>query len=180
MLYSRVFILIVCFLSTLRTPAQVRINYFFRHINQADGLLHNDVLSIKQDNKGFIWIVTANGLQRYDGLNFINYTDRLSNPTRGFGTGVEMYADKKNNLLWIEYKNNIERMEYGKTRFAEYDPQKLLKDSFSSFSSFSEANNQKWLLGLNALYYYKSISEKYTICYVKIHPANAGQSSYLV
>ena len=87
--------------------AQKSFNYSFRHINQADGLLHNDVLSIVQDGKGFIWIATRNGLQRYDGASFIYYPQMLNNYTEGFILGAEMYADKKNNLLWITNYTNI-------------------------------------------------------------------------
>lgn len=47
--------------------------YAFRHITKENGLASDNVLSISQDSKGFIWIGTDNGLQRYDGYNFTNF-----------------------------------------------------------------------------------------------------------
>jgi hypothetical protein len=39
-----------------------------------DGLVANPVRCIYQDSKGFIWIGTFEGLSRYDGYKFRNYT----------------------------------------------------------------------------------------------------------
>ena len=46
--------------------------------NNASGLPQNYVYSIVQDNNGYIWIATAEGLARYDGVNFRNYFSRDS------------------------------------------------------------------------------------------------------
>ena len=39
-----------------------------------DGLVANPIRCIYQDSKGFIWIGTFDGLSRYDGYKFTNYT----------------------------------------------------------------------------------------------------------
>lgn len=41
--------------------------YKFMHVNVNDGLSHNEVLSFLKDKRGFLWIGTAAGLNRYDG-----------------------------------------------------------------------------------------------------------------
>ena len=43
---------------------------FFRHITVEDGLSSNQVRSMIQDEKGFIWIGTDQGLTKYDGYDF--------------------------------------------------------------------------------------------------------------
>ncbi|MGI8636389.1 MAG: two-component regulator propeller domain-containing protein, partial [Segetibacter sp.] len=47
--------------------------FAFIHITTDDGvgLASNHVTSLYQDEKGFIWVGTANGLQRFDGSKFI-------------------------------------------------------------------------------------------------------------
>src|SRR5580765_3694931 len=47
----------------------------FTHITTEDGsgLASNVVRSIYQDHKGFMWVGTANGLQRFDGSKFIQF-----------------------------------------------------------------------------------------------------------
>ncbi len=45
-------------------------HYFrFEHLSNEQGLSQNSISSIVQDNKGFIWIGTYDGLNRYDGHN---------------------------------------------------------------------------------------------------------------
>ncbi|MBN9383344.1 MAG: histidine kinase [Chitinophagaceae bacterium] len=55
-------------------------NYIARNIDNTNGLDCNDVLAIIQDHRGYIWIGTKTGLQRYDGLRFINCFDSTVNP----------------------------------------------------------------------------------------------------
>ena len=46
----------------------------FVHFTESDGLISNGATAILQDHLGYIWIGTNNGLSRYDGYNFLNYT----------------------------------------------------------------------------------------------------------
>jgi ligand-binding sensor domain-containing protein len=85
---GRLVILFICTLPVSGLFAQQHLNYLFRHITQADGLLHNQVASIVQDGKGFIWVSTPNGLQRYDGSRFIYYPEMLSNPAEELTNGA--------------------------------------------------------------------------------------------
>ena len=40
----------------------------------ADGLLRDSVQKIKQDSRGFLWFCTAEGVSRFDGESFTNFT----------------------------------------------------------------------------------------------------------
>src|SRR5580765_6901798 len=46
-----------------------------RSFTSADGLAHNTVNRIVRDSRGFLWFCTADGLSRFDGYTFTNYTD---------------------------------------------------------------------------------------------------------
>ena len=56
----------------------------FQHITEQDGLTSNAVFSLMQDERGFIWIGTNLGLNRYDGYNVKKWrwalTDTLALP----------------------------------------------------------------------------------------------------
>lgn len=67
---TKLLILCVC-VCKLITAQQVS---FIRY-SVYDGLVANPVRCIYQDSKGFIWIGTYDGLSRYDGHRFTNYTN---------------------------------------------------------------------------------------------------------
>ncbi len=45
-------------------------NYIFQHLTTKDGLASNFIQSIFQDSKGFYWVGTTSGLQKFDGYTF--------------------------------------------------------------------------------------------------------------
>lgn len=75
-----VLLLIICLgpFSFSQTPSNV-----FKNITIDDGLSQNSVVSITQDNLGFMWFATQDGLNRFDGKNFRIYPvsfDDITNP----------------------------------------------------------------------------------------------------
>lgn len=64
----------------------------FSHLGIADGLSQSSVYHIFQDSRGFIWIATTDGLNRYDGYNFRHFRYDPGNP----------YSINSNELLCIE------------------------------------------------------------------------------
>jgi ligand-binding sensor domain-containing protein/serine phosphatase RsbU (regulator of sigma subunit) len=68
----------------------------FEHITQAQGLSNNAIRSILQDKKGFLWIGTEDGINKYDGLNFKVYNYPQSLPSRGIINMIE----GKDGSLW--------------------------------------------------------------------------------
>ena len=47
-----------------------------RHYDVSDGLAHSHVAAMHQDAKGYLWLATWEGLSRFDGYRFTNYTQR--------------------------------------------------------------------------------------------------------
>ena len=48
----------------------------------ADGLLRDNVYKIKQDSRGFLWFCTLEGISRFDGYGFTNFTTDDGLPDR--------------------------------------------------------------------------------------------------
>ncbi|RFS18322.1 two-component regulator propeller domain-containing protein [Emticicia sp. C21] len=60
-------------LSCGQTTAQLLFNNI-EHFNSRNGLSSNEVKAIVQDQDGFLWIATPEGLNRYDGERFVQFT----------------------------------------------------------------------------------------------------------
>ena len=59
--------------------------FHFRHLKQEDGLTQNTVWCILQDDTGFIWFGTKDGLNRFDGHEFRSFRSEPSAPGNGIG-----------------------------------------------------------------------------------------------
>lgn len=92
---------IFCFMSLYSNPmAQTKV-IKFEHITQKDGLSQSSVRSIIQDNKGFMWFATSDGLNRYDGygMNVFKNVKNKSNSLSNNNIHI-LYKDKEG-LIWI-------------------------------------------------------------------------------
>ena len=72
---------------------------FFRTLGVADGLPSSAVWKLAQDRDGYIWIGTADGLARYDGVDFRVYRHAADNAASLSGNDVTaLYIDHRNRL----------------------------------------------------------------------------------
>ena len=72
----------------------------FKHLTSDDGLSSSVVTAIIQDHKGFVWIGTDNGLNRYDGFNFTVYNNNIADSTSLENNSIlTMFEDSKYNLF---------------------------------------------------------------------------------
>ena len=67
----RLVCLCVCFVAVVNLSRAQQLP--IRHYDVSDGLAHNTVTSIYQDQKGYIWLSTFEGLSRFDGYHFTTY-----------------------------------------------------------------------------------------------------------
>jgi len=70
----------------------------FEHLTTESGLPRNQVYSLLQDNVGYIWTGTGDGLSRYDGYRFKTFNNKTSNLSGKHVSSI--YQDKKN-ILWV-------------------------------------------------------------------------------
>jgi ligand-binding sensor domain-containing protein/putative methionine-R-sulfoxide reductase with GAF domain len=166
----------IIFLSLcLHLPAQHRNEYTFRHINQSDGLLHSAVKKIVQDAKGFIWILTTNGLQRYDGSRFVNYPFDLNNPDRTADIrDISLYEDRANNMLWL-MNNEMERFDLKTNKFTFYTGEKILADSNFIFDEYRDSAGRRWLSGRYGIFCYIDDVKKMMPYYLYLSASESQQ-----
>ena len=91
----------------------------FTHINTSNSDISYDGISkIMQDSRGFIWIGTFKGLNRYDGTRFVTYyKEQLGLDSDFIHTIIE---DKEGNL-WIGTDTGVTRYIYDKATLERFD-----------------------------------------------------------
>lgn len=76
-------------------------NLKFKHITEQQGLANNWVRCIYQDEKGFMWFGTSDGVSRYDGYDFKTYRPANINGTTISDVNVNSIIKCNNNQLWF-------------------------------------------------------------------------------
>ena len=75
-----------------------------RHLGTTDGLSGRQTFNIVQDKKGFMWISTRFGIDRYDGQNIRNYPMDILYPSKNPIRMTQLLLDR-DSLLWA-YTDN--------------------------------------------------------------------------
>jgi signal transduction histidine kinase/ligand-binding sensor domain-containing protein/DNA-binding response OmpR family regulator len=76
-------------------------NVRFEHFGTEEGLSSLTVLSILQDSRGFLWIGTYDGLNRYDGYSFKIYRNVEGDTTSLSNNAVRTITEDQNGDLWL-------------------------------------------------------------------------------
>ena len=71
------------------------------HYSTDDGLASNAIAGIYQDDYGFIWMATWNGLSRFDGFNFYNYKTGNSSGIKNLHNRILDLAIDQSQNIWM-------------------------------------------------------------------------------
>lgn len=94
------------FLFMIYLPAYGQMSFIFNRFSRNEGLNTNSVNCVWQDKKGFLWIGTQNGIQRFDGRKFVSFkTIGLEHAMPPFG--VDQILDAGNGKMWLRQGNLI-------------------------------------------------------------------------
>ncbi|MXN92381.1 response regulator [Flavobacterium sp. Sd200] len=104
-----------------------------RTITSADGLPQSFVSGLVQDQDGFIWIGTRNGLSRYDGREFKLFQNKF-NDTTSLASNIVIGIKRHDNDLWIEYESNeVDVMNLATEEITHFITPSIYKDASFRF-----------------------------------------------
>ncbi|HEX2396339.1 MAG TPA: two-component regulator propeller domain-containing protein [Bacteroidales bacterium] len=109
--------------------------YRISNFGTNEGILHPFVYTINQDNKGYIWIGTGEGICRFNGFSFI--TDEIQDTLKGQVAAVS-FKDSKNNL-WFGYQNGGIAFYNGR-EFSLLNTGKLINSAITGIAELAEGN----------------------------------------
>lgn len=73
----------------------------FRQLSVNQGLSQNSAVSVTQDQQGYLWIATQDGLNKYDGRQFIIFPKKFSDITQKNQLVLGKVLADKNHRIWI-------------------------------------------------------------------------------
>ncbi len=82
------------------------------HFTEINGLPRNITTCLEQDNYGYLWIGTGNGIVRFEGRNFSSYPELL-------GMGVNDILFDSHNILWVSTDKGLFRYNRIKNYFEQ-------------------------------------------------------------
>ncbi|MEO8167433.1 MAG: two-component regulator propeller domain-containing protein, partial [bacterium] len=91
------------------------------HITTEKGLSHNTVSSVTQDSRGFIWIGTIDGLNRFDGYTCRIFKHDPANPHSLSSSFIHNVSEDHSGTLWVTTRDGgLNRFNYNTEEFTSY------------------------------------------------------------
>ena len=117
---THVFVLTILTILLFSTFAFSSNSLYFKQISSTKNLSSNYVNDIIRRNDGFVWLATSEGINRYDGNDFVtlNYIphDPASLPSPFAKTLLEDHL----NQLWVGTENGLARLLPDERHFENY------------------------------------------------------------
>lgn len=151
-------------------------NYAFQHLTVEDGLASNFKTGIFQDREGFYWFINENGVQRFDGKNFINYKfnyDSSKTPQAEYWLYDPVEDSEKN--IWIINNEGINIFNRKKEKFLRLYMNDAADSNMNNVSALLKDNkNTLWIVTQKNIYYYNYTLHKPVLFSEIFQNNNAG------
>ena len=92
-------LLLVLFASILHAE---RTNYLYSFNSDLnEGISQLSVMDIYQDSKGYLWFATKNGLNRFNGKEYVIYRREDGNEQSLSGNSIASVTEDQDGYLWV-------------------------------------------------------------------------------
>lgn len=160
--------------------AQLNGHYAFKHIDTSDGLLYPLLRNIGQDARGFIWILTSNGLQRYDGSRFVNYPQVIGQSSLGVMNNSELYVDTASNEIWVIKGEDIVALDLDNNTLQNMHLSEIIKKDPAGGAFYSDGTNSPYWVGERGILVYHQDTSKIKGIFFDFYPEQHGMGEFVV
>lgn len=149
--------LVYCFLLLLSINLEAQTThapFSLVHFTTDHGLSQNYITGIIQDRRGFIWIGTWNGLNRFDGYNFVYYKNRQGDSLSLSNNFINDIVEDKEGNIWIGTNDGLNRFDYETGTFRQFRHPHIKSEGLTRYqvtSVFDDGNGVLWLGAFNVL-----------------------------
>jgi ligand-binding sensor domain-containing protein/anti-sigma regulatory factor (Ser/Thr protein kinase) len=96
-------------------------DYIFHHLRIQDGLSQATNVCVYKDTRGFVWISSINGLNRFDGIHVRVFTPDKTDPSSLFGENIQsQFFEDHNTDLWFCTYEAIHKYNWDHDCFDHY------------------------------------------------------------
>lgn len=124
------------------SPAHGQESIKFDSISIEEGLSQSLVTSILQDNKGFLWFGTADGLNKFDGYTFEIFRHDDKDPDSIDNNWVTTIFEDASGIIWVGTKEGLNRFNAANKTFTHFLPRDADSEIFQwrGIKSIAEDN----------------------------------------
>ena len=118
----------------------------FRRLSENNQLSNLNITAIAQDSKGFLWVGTMDGLNRFDGYDFKIYRNIENDTTSLVKNRVETIYEDSDGILWVSTLNSGLQY-YNRTEDAFYRIPEFSQRYCQVFRITEDSQHNLWIGG---------------------------------
>ena len=116
-------------------------DFSFKNISVKDGLAESTVKVIYEDQKGFIYFGTENGLDVFDGYEFTNYQMNSFNELSLLGNKISTIYEDASNMIWVGTELGISKFDPSKRELTnKLEQLRFLDNGLNIYVSYYDKN----------------------------------------
>ena len=115
---AKVFLL--CFAIIITNPVFAQYDSEFEKLTIKDGLSNNDIWQLIQDQYGFLWLATKDGLNVYDGYKFQIFKNSPDDSTSLPSNDCNTVLEDSEKIIWVGTKDGLARYDRVNESFQNY------------------------------------------------------------
>ncbi len=157
-----------------------RLNFFT--LSRVDGLSSNEITSFMKDHRGYLWIGTSNGLNRYNGYTFKTYKHSGSDTTSLPGNHIVGIQIDLDGMIWVGvFNGGVARYDASIHEFVRYSLMSGYDDVDANeiIDIAVDENNNVWALSAGGLFLYNRNSDQFAKIPVHQREMHAISQSFL-
>jgi ligand-binding sensor domain-containing protein/signal transduction histidine kinase/DNA-binding response OmpR family regulator len=123
--------------------------YYFKHFQVEEGLSNNTVITSIQDEDGFMWFGTKDGLNRFDGYHFKTYRSQ-NDPIHSLGSNYIQSLHAYQGTIWVGTDKGLYQYDKKTDHFTVLN--EAINDRINDINHDQKGNI--WFISGNILYKY--------------------------
>ena len=129
-----------------------------------EGLSQSRINTILQDSRGFIWVGTEDGLNRYDGYNFNSFTHQPYDTNSLSNNYINAICEDANGVLWIATNRGLNSYDVKSGKFTNYQSNSMVSGSISDnivLNVYIDNERNLWVKTLKSLDLFDPVSKSF-------------------